>query len=271
MVVIRTLNRKAVVHTLGVAGLGLGLLTSVVGAPSAMAQETASQGVDRQLLQDESDLANLSDEELKQLLIKLLQERSGEKESVPALPGDEGGKDVVIARFQDGQDGVDPAAFEEKHVEIYNEFTQALADELGIDNSDDVDAAIRIAMMSVIDSHVDDGMLTKGKAEALKALVATADVPIAPGFAFGPHPGAFFIAGHGPGFGPGVGPMMPGREGMRQWIVERRDSARGDEGESHQWANNDESKERGARAEKGAKGEKDSQSDDSQVDEEKQG
>jgi hypothetical protein len=236
-----------------------------------MAQQIGSPGIDRQLFQDEG-VANLSDEELKQLLITLLQERAAEQESTPALPGAEDAQDVILARLHDGDEGANPAAFEEKRVELYDEFTQALADELGIDNSDDVDAAIRIAMMSVIDSHVEDGMLTKGKAEALKVLVATADVPIAPGFMVGPHPGALFIAGHGPGFGPAMGPMMPGREGMRHGIVERRQHARGDERGARQWSAEDSNeKERGARAEKGAPGEHDADSDDSQADEEKQG
>jgi hypothetical protein len=279
--VIRTLNRKTVVHTLGAAGLGLGLLASAIGAPSAMAQEKQSQGVDRQLLQDEEGVADLSDEELKQLLIQLLQEKAGEKESVPAFLGDEDAKDVTIAHLQDGeapagghealrdiffqrlQEAGDegalpgPEAFAEKRAEVYAEFTQALADELGIDDPDEVDAAIRIAMMSVGDSHVDDGMLTKGKAEALKVLIATADVPF-PGLGgFGPHPGGFFIAAHGPGFGPGGEAMFPGHEGIGQWISEKRDSARAGDGE-----------ERGSRSDKDSK---DSQSDDSQVDEERQG
>jgi hypothetical protein len=47
--VVQLLNRKRFVNTLGVAGLGLGLLASAVGAPSAMAQENRSQGIDRQL------------------------------------------------------------------------------------------------------------------------------------------------------------------------------------------------------------------------------
>jgi hypothetical protein len=64
-------------------------------------------------------------------------------------------------------------------VEAYNEFTQALADELGIDDPDEVDAAIRIAMMAVVDSNVG---LTEDTAEWQKALIATADVPIGPAY-----------------------------------------------------------------------------------------
>jgi hypothetical protein len=180
--VVPLLNRKRFVNTLGVAGLGLGLLASAVGAPSAMAQEKESQGVDRQLFQDEADVANLSDDEMKQLLIQLLQERAQEKEGALAFQGDGDGKDVVIAHLQDGKERMSPADMEEKRVEAYNEFTQALADELNIDDPDQVDAAIRIAMMSVVDSDVGPGMLTKDTAEWQKALIATADVPIGPAY-----------------------------------------------------------------------------------------
>ena len=87
----------------------------------------------------------------------------------------------------------------EMREELYGEFTAALADELGIGNSDEVDAAIRVAMMTVVDARVDDGLLTAGQAEALKVLIATSDVPLGPGPMFGPHPGAFMRGGHGPG------------------------------------------------------------------------
>jgi hypothetical protein len=177
--VVQLLNRKRFVNTLGVAGLGLGLLASAVGAPSAMAQENQSQGIDRQLFQYEEGTLDLSEEELKQLLIQLLQEKVGEDGRVLAFRGDEDGKDVVIRRLQDGKDGMSPADIEEKRVEAYNEFTQALADELGIDDPDEVDAAIRIAMMSVVDSNVG---LTEDTAEWQKALIATADVPIGPAY-----------------------------------------------------------------------------------------
>jgi hypothetical protein len=177
--VVRLLNRKRFVNTLGVAGLGLGLLASAVGAPSAMTQENQSQGIDRQLFQYEEGTLDLSDEELKQLLIQLLQEKVGEDGPVLAFQDDEDGTDVVIRRLQDGKDGMSPADIEEKRVEAYNEFTQALADELGIDDPDEVDAAIRIAMMSVVDSNVG---LTKDTAERQKALIATADVPIGPAY-----------------------------------------------------------------------------------------
>jgi hypothetical protein len=173
--VVQLLNRKRVVNTLGVAGLGLGLLTSAVGAPSAMAQENQSQGIDRQLFQSEEGTLDLSDEELTQLLIQLLQERAREKEGAVAVPGDEDTRDIVSARPQDGERG----DHEDLRIEAYNEFTQALADELGIDDPDEVDAAIRLAMMAVVDSNVG---LTKETAEAQKALIATADVPIGPAY-----------------------------------------------------------------------------------------
>jgi hypothetical protein len=177
--VVQLLDRKRFVNTLGVAGLGLGLLTSAVGAPSAMSQANQSQGIDRQLFQYEEGTLDLSDEELKQLLIQLLQERAQEQEGALAFQGDEDARDVGIRRHQDGKEGMSPADIEEKRVEAYNEFTQALADELGIDDPDEVDAAIRIAMMSVVDSNAG---LTEDGAESLKALIATADVPIGPAY-----------------------------------------------------------------------------------------
>ena len=172
---VQLLDRKRFVNRLGVAGLGLGLLASAVGAPSAMAQENQSQGIDRQLFQYEEGSLDLSDEELTQLLIQLLQERAQEKEGALAFQGDEDARDVVIARRHGGESRSDAAL----RVEAYNEFTQALADELGIDDPDEVDAAIRIAMMAVVDSNVG---LTKETAEAQKALIAAADVPIGPAY-----------------------------------------------------------------------------------------
>jgi hypothetical protein len=173
--VVHLFNRKRFANTLGVAGLGLGLLASAVGAPSAMAQENQWQGIDRQLFQYEEGTLDLSDEELKQLLIQLLLERAQEKEGALAFQGDEDTRDVVVARRQGGESG----GHEALRVEAYNEFTQALADELGIDDPDELDAAIRTAMMAVVDSNVG---LTKDEAERQKALIATADVPIGPAY-----------------------------------------------------------------------------------------
>ena len=167
---VQLLDRKRFVNTLGVAGLGLGLL---VGAPLVMAQENQSQGIDHQLFQYEEGTLDLSDEELKQLLIQLLRERAQETDDVLAFRGDEDGKDVIIAHPQRGESG----SHENLRVEVYNEFTQALADELGIADPDEVDAAIRSAMMAGVDAN--DGLSKEG-AEELKALIAAADAPIGP-------------------------------------------------------------------------------------------
>jgi len=163
--VIHLLNRKRLVHTLGVAGLGLGLLAGAVGAPTTLAQENPSPGIDRQLFQHEEGTLDLSDEELKQLLIQLLQEREQAKQ------GDEDTRDVVVA--------LSPGDAEALRVENYHEFTQALADELGIDDPDEVDAAIRSAMMSQVDNNTG---LAKSERERQKALIAAADVPIGPAY-----------------------------------------------------------------------------------------
>jgi hypothetical protein len=109
----------------------------------------------------------------------------------------------------------------EMREELYSEFTAALADELGIGNSDEVDAAIRVAMMTVVDARVDDGLLTAGQAEALKTLIATSDVPLGPGPMFGPPPGAFMRGGHGPGE---EGRFLPVRDG-EDWIINAGDGS----------------------------------------------
>jgi hypothetical protein len=116
----------------------------------------------------------------------------------------------------------------EMREELYAEFTAALADELGIGNSDEVDAAIRVAMMTVVDARVDDGLLTAGQAEALKTLIATSDVPLGPGPMFGPPPGVFMRGGHGPGE---EGRFFPIRGGDEDWIINADDDSRGDVGE----------------------------------------
>jgi hypothetical protein len=175
--VVQLLDRKRFVNTLGVAGLGLGLMASAAGAPPAMAQENQSHGIDRQLLQYEEGALDLSDEELKQLLIQLLQERAQEQEGALAFQGDEDARDIGISRLQ--VHGGERWDHEALRVEAYHEFTQALADELGIDDPDELDAAIRIAMMAMVDAN--DGLTREG-AEQQKALIATADVPIGPAY-----------------------------------------------------------------------------------------
>lgn len=98
--------------------------------------------------------------------------------------------------------------FGAKRVELYNAFTAALATELGVASADEVDGAIRIAIMAVIDGEVGDDGLTAGQAEALKLLVATSDVPL-PAMAFGGGPDLSITMGHGARFGP-TGHMGPG-------------------------------------------------------------
>jgi hypothetical protein len=169
--VVQLLNRKRFVNTLGVAGLSLGLLASAVGAPTALAQENQSQSIDRPLFQHEEGTLDLSDEELKQLLIQLLQEREQGKEGALTCQGDEDPRDFIVAHPQGGAEAL--------RVENYNEFTQALADELGIDDPDKIDAAIRDAMMSVVDANTG---LTRDTAEEQKALIAAAPVPIGPAY-----------------------------------------------------------------------------------------
>ena len=89
-----------------------------------------------------------------------------------------------------------------------------LEDSDPIASADEVDGAIRIAIMAVIDGEVGDDGLTAGQAEALKVLVATSDVPI-PAMALGAGPAMFFKGGHGPGFGMGEGSFGPGRGRVR--------------------------------------------------------
>ena len=114
----------------------------------------------------------------------------------------------------------------EEHMELrkqfYADFTAALATELGVASGDEVDGAIRVALMAVVDQRVADGDLTAGKAEAIKVLIATSDVPLGPGMMGGPHPGGFMIGmkdGHGP-FG---GHMGPGFDERREWIIREGD------------------------------------------------
>jgi hypothetical protein len=112
--------------------------------------------------------------------------------------------------------------------ELYAEFTAALADELGISNSDEVDAGIRGAMMTLVDARVDDGLLTPGQAEALKIVIATSDVPVGSGPMFGPPPGAFIRSGLG--FGE-EGRFFPIRGEEEVRIIPDPDGSRADDGE----------------------------------------
>lgn len=133
----------------------------------------------------------------------------------------------------------EPGDWEAQRTQVYADFTEALATELGNTTADDVDAAIRKAIMALVDAHVSDDELTKGQAEALKVIVATTDVPIMPGFmgmGIGPGPGrgmGMMHGGHGDGMGHGGhgGGMGPGRGRVR--IRERMgDGHWGDQGEA---------------------------------------
>jgi hypothetical protein len=85
----------------------------------------------------------------------------------------------------------EPLRSVETRQQLYAKFTAALADELGVGTADKIDAAIRAAMMTVVDAHVDDGLLTAGQGETLKILIATSDVPLGSDPMFEPSPGAF--------------------------------------------------------------------------------
>jgi hypothetical protein len=159
-------NRNQFIKTLGVAGLGLGMLASVAGTPLALAQQPQAPAIDHQLLQYEEGNLDLSDEALRDLLIQLLQEREQEQAGAVAFQGDENTRDFLVR-----------GDHEELRVEAYHEFTQALADELDLDDSDEVDAAIRAAMMANVDANTG---LSKAGAEQQKALIAAASAPIGP-------------------------------------------------------------------------------------------
>jgi hypothetical protein len=118
--------------------------------------------------------------------------------------------------------------FEEIREELYKEFTTALADELGISDSDEVDAAIRVAMMTMVDARVDDGLFTAGQAEALKVVIATSDVPLGPGPMFGAPPGGFLRGSLG--FGEGDR-FLPIRGGQEDWVIPAEDASPADVGE----------------------------------------
>jgi hypothetical protein len=149
--------------------------------------------------------------------------------STPALAQDEAGtaESDVRVRLRSG----------ELREELYGEFTAALADELGAGNADEIDAAIRVAMMTVVDARVDDGLLTVGQAEALKTLIATSDVPLGPGPMFGPPPGAFMRGGHG--FGD-EGRHVQIRDGDREWIIQTDDGSPADDGDDQNAASDQE-------------------------------
>jgi hypothetical protein len=161
------LNRKRFVRTLGVAGLGVGMLASVASAPLVMAQPPQSPVIERPLLQQATGALDLSDDELRDLLIQLLQEREQENTGALAFAADEDAPGMVRVRGD----------HEALRVEAYHEFTQALADELGLDDADAADAAIRAAMMATVDANT--GLDQRG-AEEQKALIEAAEAPLGP-------------------------------------------------------------------------------------------
>jgi hypothetical protein len=140
--------------------------------------------------------------------------------ATPALAQDESGSGDggVRERFRS----------DEMRQALYAEFTAALSDELGVGNSDEVDAAIRVAMMTVVDARVDDGLLTVGQAEALKTLIATSDVPLGPGPMFGPPPGAFMQRIHGPGEEGRLFPIRGGEDNAKDDSGSNDDDADGE-------------------------------------------
>ncbi len=80
---------------------------------------------------------------------------------------------------------------------FYPDFTAALAAELGAGSADDVDAAIRLAMIAVIDGLDSETLPMPIPADALKAMVASAESPLGPGPLFGHGPGMMIRAFHG--------------------------------------------------------------------------
>lgn len=109
---------------------------------------------------------------------------------------------------------------------FYPDFTAALASELGAGSADEVDGAIRLAMISVIDGIDADGMPMPIPTDALKAMVAMAESPLGPAMPFGPHGGMMMRAfqGHGEG-GPGF--HGRGRGDDDGWFGERGERERG--------------------------------------------
>lgn len=159
-------NRKRFLKTLGVAGLGVGLLASTASVPLAVAQQQQAPVIENKLPQHDEDDLDLSDDELRDLLIQLLQEREQEQVGAVAFQSDENTRDFLVR-----------GDHEELRIGAYHEFTQSLADELGIADADTVDAAIRAAMMANVDANTG---LSKAGAEEQKALIADAVAPIGP-------------------------------------------------------------------------------------------
>jgi hypothetical protein len=152
---------------------------------------------------------------------------AAQEASMPTIAQDESG-------FREGEvrEHLRP---DERREELYAEFTAALAEELGISNSDEVDAAIRVAMMTLVEARVDGGLLTTVQAEALKELIATSDVPLGPGPMFGPPPGPFIRGGLR--FGEGVR-FLPIRRAEEPWVIPAEDGSPANEREDRDTGSN---------------------------------
>ncbi len=126
-------------------------------------------------------------------------------------------EDIAISTAE----GALPAGGRQEMAErFYSEFTAALATELGAGSADEMDGAIRLAMISVIDGFEGDELPMPIPTDALKAMVATAESPLGAGFLFGHHRGVMIRAFHGHG---GAGPVVHGRVhgGDDGWFGER--------------------------------------------------
>ena len=163
------LNRTRFVRTLGMAGLGLGLLAGTASVPLALAQEPQAPMIERPLFHHDEGTLDLSDDELHDLLIQLLQEREQAQAADVSIPADEAAPDMIRVRGD----------HEDIQVEAYHAFTEALADELGLASPEEADAAIRAALKATVDANT--GLSARG-AEEQKALIEDAPVPIGPAY-----------------------------------------------------------------------------------------
>jgi hypothetical protein len=191
------LDRKTFMTTLGAAGLGLGMTVATGGVRSTLAHERPPGGeepLDELLRQREAfyqDFTAALAEALRRP--SLNGQESNQSGATPSsqeqgggthgqsgrdrgrMPASQSGAAVPSSASEGeppqrngspGQGGARPS-----------ETTQGGAPS----DADAVDAAIRQAIMAVIDARQTQGGLTYGQAEALKTLVATDTAPIAPG------------------------------------------------------------------------------------------
>jgi hypothetical protein len=128
---------------------------------------------------------------------------------------------------------------------FYPDFTAALATELGAGSADEVDGAIRLAMMTVIDGLESDDLPMPIPADALKTMVATAESPLAPGFLIGAHPGMAMRGFHERG-DDDHGFHGRGREDGDDWFGERGERIDIDDDTSDDSADEDDEDETGS-------------------------